>query len=232
MSSALIGRSPDLKRLRDEGYDIAVVDGYVIMRDVPYVNGTREVKRGILVSRSPWRATLPRRQTTIRFGSPVSIRASRTDEKSSRSGMGKARQARRRGRHLDVFGQAEADGRYENHYAKLTTYANILSAPAKMIDPQADPRTFPISQGDVSDDGVFKYIDTATGRAEIGECSRKLALGKVAIVGLGGSGSYILDLVAKTQFGRYIFSTETCFCNTTRSARPEPPAWRTCGASH
>jgi hypothetical protein len=46
---------------------------------------------------------------------------------------------------------------------------------------------------------VFKYIDTASTRAEIGAVTAKLAtVKKVAIVGLGGTGSYVLDLVAKT----------------------------------
>ena len=38
----------------------------------------------------------------------------------------------------------------------------------------------------------------ASSRAGIGAISAKLKLGKVAIVGLGGTGAYILDLVAKT----------------------------------
>ena len=46
---------------------------------------------------------------------------------------------------------------------------------------------------------VFKYRDTASTRAEIVAASEKLALDAVAIVGLGGTGSYILDLVAKTH---------------------------------
>ena len=50
MSRKPISHSPDLRRLRDEGYDIDVRSAYLIMRDVPYVNARREVKRGILVS--------------------------------------------------------------------------------------------------------------------------------------------------------------------------------------
>ena len=45
---------------------------------------------------------------------------------------------------------------------------------------------------------LFKYLDTASSRAGITALSSKLELGRVAIVGLGGTGSYILDLVAKT----------------------------------
>ena len=45
---------------------------------------------------------------------------------------------------------------------------------------------------------MFCYTDTASSRAEIGVVSAKLKGGAVGIVGLGGTGSYILDLVAKT----------------------------------
>ena len=48
-------------------------------------------------------------------------------------------------------------------------------------------------------DSVFEYMDTASTRAGIVAASEKLALSAVAIVGLGGTGSYILDLVAKTH---------------------------------
>lgn len=44
----------------------------------------------------------------------------------------------------------------------------------------------------------FVYPDTATTRAGIELVSQKLAGGSVAILGLGGTGSYILDQIAKT----------------------------------
>ena len=47
-------------------------------------------------------------------------------------------------------------------------------------------------------DDVFKYMDTASTHYDIVAVSEKLALHAIAIVGLGGTGSYILDLVAKT----------------------------------
>jgi hypothetical protein len=50
MSHRLISRSPDLKRLRDEGYDVEIVANHLVIRDVPYVNKSQEVKRGVLVS--------------------------------------------------------------------------------------------------------------------------------------------------------------------------------------
>ena len=48
------------------------------------------------------------------------------------------------------------------------------------------------------EDTPFAYIDTASARAGINMATKKLAVEKLAIVGLGGTGSYVLDLLAKT----------------------------------
>ena len=50
MSQKLINLSPDLKRLREEGYFIQIRGGLLVMRDVPYVNSQRQVLTGTLIS--------------------------------------------------------------------------------------------------------------------------------------------------------------------------------------
>ncbi len=50
MSHQLIDRNPDLKRLRDEGYNIGIKHGFLIIKDVPYVNQNAEVRVGVLIS--------------------------------------------------------------------------------------------------------------------------------------------------------------------------------------
>ena len=47
-------------------------------------------------------------------------------------------------------------------------------------------------------DDIFKYPDTNSSRAKIEYLNRKFKDQKIAIIGLGGTGSYILDLVSKT----------------------------------
>jgi tRNA A37 threonylcarbamoyladenosine dehydratase len=44
----------------------------------------------------------------------------------------------------------------------------------------------------------FRYLDSASSRTRISSITGKLVLPKVAIVGLGGTGSFILDLIVKT----------------------------------
>ena len=50
MSPEPFSRSPDLKRLRNEGYFVQIRGGLLIMREVPYVNERREVLTGTLIS--------------------------------------------------------------------------------------------------------------------------------------------------------------------------------------
>ena len=86
---------------------------------------------------------------------------------------------------------------YADYYEKMTTYIAIISGPAESIDPAATAKTFPVITDD-EEESVFRYIDTASSRVGINVVSDKLKLKKVAILGLGGTGSYVLDLVAKT----------------------------------
>src|SRR2546426_9755037 len=51
MSHQLISRSADLKRLRDEGYDLEVAkSNHLLVKSVPYVNAKGQIQRGTLVS--------------------------------------------------------------------------------------------------------------------------------------------------------------------------------------
>jgi hypothetical protein len=50
MSQQLISHNPDLKKLQDKGYDIEIRSAYLLVNNVPYVNASREVKFGTLVS--------------------------------------------------------------------------------------------------------------------------------------------------------------------------------------
>lgn len=46
---------------------------------------------------------------------------------------------------------------------------------------------------------IFKYPDTNSSRAGIADLNSKFEGQKIAIIGLGGTGSYILDLISKTN---------------------------------
>ena len=50
MQSQIISHSADLKQLRDEGFDIRINHGHLFVYDIPYVNESKEVKFGTLIT--------------------------------------------------------------------------------------------------------------------------------------------------------------------------------------
>lgn len=92
---------------------------------------------------------------------------------------------------------AKPAGGYRGFHHKMTTYIAIISTPAQIIDPSATAQTRRVIESDDTE-AVFKYVDTASSRAGIAQVSNKLRSYRIAIIGLGGTGSYVLDFVAKT----------------------------------
>jgi hypothetical protein len=50
MSQRLISRSPDLQRLQNEGYEVSITGGKLLIGHVPFRNAAGEVDYGILIS--------------------------------------------------------------------------------------------------------------------------------------------------------------------------------------
>ena len=188
--------SPDLKRLRDEGYFVQIRGGFLIMREVPYVNAQRKVHTGSLISSLTLAGDVTRPPDThvVHFDGdyPCGANGTQIRQISHQSGdmdLGSGLTAKH------SFSSKPANG-YTDYYHKMTTYAAILSGPAAVLNPGATPRTFRVPEDE--EDSVFNYIETASDRVGIGPLTERLATEKVAIIGLGGTGSYVLDLVAKT----------------------------------
>ncbi len=198
MSQQLINRSPDLKRLRNEGYEIEVRGGYLLVHHVPYINPGRQLQFGSLVSNLMLaEPTLTARPDThvIHFigedpcdqnGNIIAAIQHDPNGKALGSGIYVNRS----------FSNKPASG-YPDYYQKVKRYTEIISAPAKFLDGSVTEKTFNVIP-DVENVSTFQYIDTNASRANIEAINDKLRGQKVAIIGLGGTGAYILDLVAKT----------------------------------
>lgn len=197
MSQQLINHSKDLKLLRNEGYDVEVQSNYLLIKHVPYVNSARKIQFGTLVTE----LTLAGDLTTKPHTHVVHFIGEHPCNKDGSKMVAIEHQSVEKILDRDLVVQhsfsSKPSGGYKDYYDKMTTYVAIISSPANSIDPNVTARTFPVILSELGE-SVFKYIDTASSRAEINAVTRKLELGRIGIVGLGGTGSYVLDLVAKT----------------------------------
>ena len=202
MSQRPIALSSDLKKLRDEGYDIRIESGYLVVRDIPYLAGKDNPRRGVLacaLTLAGEVAQLPG-DHTARFAGAHPCHADGTPMTQIVNSPQVMKITETLTADFYLSAKPQPTGRYEDFHDKVTTYVRRISGPAQEFDPTATAQTYPFVE-DVEEDSVFLYTDTASSRAEIVSVSSKLKLRKVAILGLGGTGGYILDLVAKTPVG-------------------------------
>ncbi len=197
MSRELIDRNADLRRLRDEGYDIEISGSYLLINQVPYVGADRTVRRATLVSALKLagdRTVAPDTHVCLFTGDhPCST------DGTEIAGIkhGASNEVIRPGLVTRFsFSNKPPDG-YPDYYEKMVQYIRIISHPAASLDPLATAQTKPVAT-DRDEEKVFNYLDTASSRAGMNVVANKLRDLRIAIIGLGGTGSYILDLVAKT----------------------------------
>lgn len=197
MSQLLINHSPDLKQLRDKGYEVEVIGGYLVIHQIPYVNSLKEIKYGKLITtlRLQGNRTVKPDTHVILFqgdqpcnkdGSVIqAIVHSRSNVRVSAEIM------------ANHSFSNKPQGGFANYFDKVENYVRIICHPAKAIDSSVTAQTYNVVV-DKENESVFQYVDTNSSRANITAVNEKFKQQKIAIVGLGGTGSYILDLVSKT----------------------------------
>lgn len=203
MLADLISRNADLRRLQEDGYSVEIVHKtglHLLIHDVPYLNAQRAVLRGTLVCpiflREDGLTNAPANHQAWFIGEhPCTVDGlpiSGIVHSSGRNDMGD-------GIVTDhgFSTKPPVTGFYLDYHAKMSHYVNVISAPAQHVDPRATAKLHKPTLA--TDDSVFLYADTASTRAGIGALAQKLSPLRIAIIGLGGTGSFILDQVAKTH---------------------------------
>jgi hypothetical protein len=201
MSQRLINLSPDLTQLRDEGYAVEVRDGVLLIHEIPYVNSARKIKYGILVSdltSVAGEVTVgPIAQHVAYFigelpcnydGTPI-IGIHNNSNPGQKCGS------------VDIdhlfSSKPTPPAQYANYYEKMVTYITIIVSQAEVIDPTVTAKPLAIAKMEEIE-SVFNYTDTNSVKSKLSSVTAKLHGLKIGIIGLGGTGSYVLDLVAKT----------------------------------
>jgi hypothetical protein len=136
MQQQLISLNPDLKQLWDDGYELEVCSGYLLVHHIPYVTTGKEIKYGTLICvltlAGPNRVGRPR-DHTIYFCGETPCLANGTPLTAI---INNSRIQRLTATILanHYFSSKPSSGNYNNYYEKIRTYAEILSAQAKVID--------------------------------------------------------------------------------------------------
>ena len=201
MSAQLISRSPDLARLRADGYEVAVIGGYLVLHNVPYVDAQRTVRQGKLVSELTLAndiTLMPSNHVAFFIGeypcdangAPLSKVVIGSQPFDFGSGPMPAH----------MLSSKPSTG-YPDYHEKMSAYVALIASHAAAIDPGTTARTHRVVESS-DPDAPFMYVDTASSRAGVVGVTAKLRGQKIAIIGLGGTGSYILDLVAKTPVAK------------------------------
>ena len=199
MSQELISRSEDLTRLVDEGYEIEIRAGHLILHRVPYVNGEVVVRYGQLICPlavdGPGTGTPPDHTMFFAGEYPCDDKGAPIEALRNSSN----RQELAQGLWVDHYFSAKPPtGNYRDYHHKMSHYAQVIGRCARRLDPTAVGRAGRLVLSEDSND-PFVFMETASSRAGITRMNETLAGDRIGIVGLGGTGSYILDFVSKTR---------------------------------
>lgn len=195
MLQRLLDHSEDLRKLVDEGYELEVKGSFVLVHHIPYVTKNKRIEYGSLVTNlmlNGYRTIRPSDHTIWFTGSLPCNK-----DGSEITSIIWQRNGKELGNGIKVacgFSNKPPQG-YQDYYQKFKRYIEIISAPAIALDSSVIVQTYRVKECEEKD--VFRYRDTNSSKAGIGVLTEKLQNHKIAIIGLGGTGSYILDYMSK-----------------------------------
>lgn len=198
MSSEPPNLNEDLQRLQDEGYEIAIRSNYVVLTSIPYVTPNKEVKLGTLMSPLNINASVIGSPSTHQAYFCGEVPCDSTGQRIDQIFHSSGRKDYGDGLISDHdFSAKGPDGHPSTYYTLFQTYMGHICPQAAVLQPGITPRTYkPIAA--YPDEAAFCYRDTNAARARIGGASSRFREHKVAVVGCGGTGSYVVDFLSKT----------------------------------
>ena len=218
----LASHNDDIRRLLEKGFALAFDSGYLIVRDVPYLDDQKQLHWGAIVTKVVFidKTKLEGHQEDHQIffaGShPYGLDGQRIPNLGGGpTGLPLSEASK------DVVVQRSfsnkpktTEGTFADFFEKIQSYVTIISGPAMEMH-GVTPYTF--RSVDEIQTSVFKLHDTLTSRAEIGDLVAKFKDDVVLVIGLGGSGAYALDYLVKTAvaeiraFDHDIFHVHTAF---------------------
>ncbi|MFL5786795.1 MAG: ThiF family adenylyltransferase [Flavisolibacter sp.] len=203
MRPTLVGHSPDLNKLWEEGYTLVIKDNkYLLIHNIPYYSTAKQVKKdGILVM--PMELAGDKTVNPLEDHSSYFIGDRPADENGDSFAHIIGDQTQDLAPDIRVNFRFSSkprdrkDAKYTDYYDKITRYVTLLMSAAYAHDKTVTATGLRVFLPQ-EENPVFAYADTNSSRAEIETITQKLRGYKIGIVGVGGTGSYVLDFVSKT----------------------------------
>jgi molybdopterin/thiamine biosynthesis adenylyltransferase len=197
---ALASRNPYISELLTQGYDIGFINAHLVVFGVPFLNAAGELKYLDLISpldlREAYLIDRPSDHKVFFAGempcnlSGLKIAAGTSAEIRFVSELIVGNQ---------MLSCKPAGGRqYDSIEEKIEQYLALISAPAQHRFPGVSPRRA-LQKHVESSVSPLKFPDALSAREGVVELSHKLCGRKVAVIGCGGTGAYVLDYLAKTH---------------------------------
>jgi hypothetical protein len=199
----LASHNDDIRRLLEKGYALRDDSDYLVVRNIPYLDSQLALQVGAFVTKMvPIDRDRVRQDDHQVFfagsvpygldGKPVpnlgggaaTLTLSKPDVVVQRSFSNKPMPA----------------GAFTDFFDKIESYRNLIAGPAEQRY-GFNTLNFDVDH-DVVADSVFKFRDSLTSRAEIGDLAALFKNEVVAVIGLGGTGCYLLDFLVKTPVMR------------------------------
>jgi hypothetical protein len=200
MFQQLVSHNADLRQLVEKGFAVAIDGGYLVVRDIPYLDDRKQLLWGAFVAKLEFvdQLTVKQDDHQIWFAGSIPCGLDGTPVPNLGGGptplaLGEASQdvvVQRR-----FSNKPKVTGAFADFFDKIDSYLTVISGPAMELH-GANPYTFRVVEK--MPDSVFKFHDTLTSRAEITDLAAKFTNDVVAVIGLGGTGGYVLDFLVKT----------------------------------
>lgn len=201
MFQKLVSHNDDIRRLVDKGYAVAFDSNYLIIRDIPYLDSESKLQITAIVAKLNFidqeHVTQTDHQVLFAGAIPYGL-----DGKPIPNLSGGPAQLALSDASKDVVVQRsfsnkpKSTGTFKDFFDKIESYVGIISGPAIELH-KADPLTFRAVR-EVISDSPFNVYDTLTSIAEITDLSARFKDDVIAVIGVGGTGAYVLDFLVKT----------------------------------
>lgn len=194
MSSELENHK-DIAALIERKISVSFINAHLVINDVPYLNEAGELKWAKLAAplSQPTPETLGKPVNHQMFWSgayPYFLDGTKIPVNQIAADVDLA------GSKFEIHLSNKPDEGFDNYLDLVEHYVALISAPATE---RYGATPFTGAKYDVPEEvSAFRISDTFSAKAEITDLNQKVAKDRIAIIGLGGTGSFVMDFISKT----------------------------------